>query len=116
MTISNQRDVRVTLISRIWAYATAMLLISILLNGGGHARKVFFLPATIVFGATTSTIVVLRKLRYDRHDILLPSETLEELKQRIENLETIAASDVKHWDHALKQLAQTTIQTHRTLR
>ena len=93
MTISTQRDVRVAIISRIWAYATAMLLISILLNGQGQDRKVLFLPATIVFGATTSTIVVLRKVRYDRHDSLFPSETLEELKQRIENLETIAASD-----------------------
>lgn len=63
MTISTQRDIRVTIISRIWAYATAMLLISIVLNGG-RDRKVLFLPAIIVFGATTSTIVVLRKLRY----------------------------------------------------
>lgn len=111
MTISTQRDVRVTIISRIWAYATAMLLVSILLNSQGQDRKVLFLPATIVFGATISTIVVLRKLRYDRHDILFPFKTLEELKQRLENLETITASDAMHWDHSLKQLAQTTIQT-----
>jgi hypothetical protein len=100
------------MVSRIWAYATAMFFISILLSGQEHDRKVLFLPPTIVFGATTSTIVVLRKLRYDQPDILFPSETLEELKQRIENLETIAASDGRHWDHSLKQLAQTTIQTH----
>lgn len=109
MTISTQRDVRVTIISRIWAYATAMLLISILLNGQGREQKMLFLPATIVFGATTSTIVVLRKLRDRRHDTLFPSETLEELKQRIENLEAIAASDARHWDHSLKQLDQTTL-------
>lgn len=111
MTISTQRDVRVTIISRIWAYATVMLLISILLNGQGQDRKVVFLPATIVFGATISTIVVLRKLRCDRHGILFPSETLEELKQRIGNLETIATSDDRQWDYALKQLVQTTIRT-----
>lgn len=112
MTISLQRDVRVTIISRIWAYATVMLLISILLNGQGQDRRVLFLPAIILFGATTSTIVVLRKLRDDPHVIRFPSETLEELKQRIENLETIAASDDRHWDHSLKQIAQTKIQTH----
>ena len=33
MTISTQRDVRATIIFRIWAYATAMLFISILLSG-----------------------------------------------------------------------------------
>ncbi len=110
MTISTQRDVRVTIISRIWASATVMLLISILLNGQGHDRKTF-LPVTIVFGATISTIIVLRKLRDDRHNILFPSKALEELKQRIENLEAITASDAVHWDHSLKQLAQTTIQT-----
>lgn len=95
MTISTQRDIHITIISRIWAYATAMLLISILLNGQGRDRQVIFLPATIVLGATTSTIVVLRKLRYHQHNNLLPSETLKELKQRIENLEEIATSDAE---------------------
>lgn len=104
MTISTRKDIRVTIISRIWAYATAMLLISILLNGQGRERKVLFLPATIVFGAVTSTIVVLRKLRYHQHETLIPSETLEELKQRLENLEAIAASDARHWAHSLNQL------------
>jgi hypothetical protein len=109
VTISTQRDVRVTIISRIWAYATVMFLISILLNSQGQDRKVLFLPAIIVLGAVTSTIVVLRKLRDHRHETLFPSETLEELKQRIENLEAIAASDTRHWDHSLKQLEQTTL-------
>lgn len=70
-----------------------MLLISTLLNGQGHNRKVLFLPATIVFGATISTIVALRKLRDRPDDALFRSESLEELKQRIENLEAIASSD-----------------------
>lgn len=108
MTLSTQRNVHVTIISRIWAYATAMLLISILLNGQGQDRKVLFLPATIVLGATTTTIVVLR-LRYHRQDTLFPSETLEELKQRVENLEAIAVSEAEHWEHSLKQLDQITL-------
>jgi anaerobic C4-dicarboxylate transporter len=95
VTIAIQKDVRITIISRIWAYATAMFLISILLNHQAQDRKVLFLPAIIVFGAATSTVVVLRKLRY-QHDTLLPSETLEELKRRIENLEAIAASDARY--------------------
>lgn len=77
-----------------------------LLNGQGHNRKMPFLPATIVFGATISTIVALGKLRYYRHDALFPSKPLEMLKQRIENLEAIAASDAGHYNHSLKQLDQ----------
>ncbi|MBD1875024.1 hypothetical protein H6F75_16175 [Nodosilinea sp. FACHB-131] len=96
MTISTQRDVRVTIISRIWAYATAMLLISILLTGQGQDQKLLFLPSTVVFGVVISTIVILRRLRYDQHDTLFQSETLEQLKQRIENLEAIAATDDRH--------------------
>lgn len=80
-----------------------MFSISILLNAQGHHQTIFLLPATIVLGATISTIVVLRKLRYDRHDTPFPSEILEELKQRIENLETIAASDDRYWDHRQHQ-------------
>ena len=87
-----------------------MLLISIVLNGQGRAWKVLFLPAAIVFGAVTSTIVVLRKVRYHQHNALFPSEILEELKQRIENLEAIAASDTGHWDHSLKQLDQIALE------
>ena len=104
MAISTQKDVRVAIISKVWAYATAMPLISILLSGQEHDRTVLFLPATIVLGATISTIVVLRKLRDYRYDALFPSEPLEILKQRIENLEAIAASDARSWDHSLKQL------------
>lgn len=96
MKNSTQKDVCVTIISKVWAYATAMLLISILLNGQGRERNMLFLPAMIVLSATTNTIVVLRKLRYHQYDALFPSETLEELKQRIENLEAIAASDAGH--------------------
>lgn len=109
MSSSTQRDMRIIIVSRIWAYATVMLSISILLTSQGRDQRVIFLPATIVFGATISTIVVLRKLHHYQHDVLFPSETLEELKQRIENLEEIAASEAGRWDHSLKQPDQTTL-------
>lgn len=106
---STQRDIRIIIISRIWAYGTAMFLISILFKGQGHDRAALFLPATIVFGALTSTIVVLRKLRDRQPDALFPSETLEALQQRVEHLEAIATSDASDWNHALKQLDQATL-------
>lgn len=83
MTIPTQRDIRVTIISRIWAYATMMFLISILLSGQRQDRKVFLLPATIVFGAAISTIIVLRKLRDYRHDALFPSEPWRSLNNAL---------------------------------
>ena len=70
-----------------------MLLISLLLNGQGRDRTVLFLPATIVFGVVTSTIVVLRTLCDRQLDALFPSGTLKELQQRVEHLEAIATSD-----------------------
>lgn len=94
MTTQTQKDIRVTVISRIWAYATMMLLLSILFSGRGRDWKVIFLPVTIAFGAAVSTIVVWGG-RHHRHDALLPPASLEELKERIENLEVIASSDAK---------------------
>ena len=93
MAILNQKDVRVTIISRIWAHATAMLLILFLLLGKVRDSKAIVLPLTVVFGATISTIVVLRKLRERGYSARLTSETLQELKQRLENLEEIVTSD-----------------------
>ena len=95
MAILNQKDVRVAIISKIWAYATAMLLISFLLSGKARDSKAFFLPLTVVFGATTSTVVVLRKLRDRGYSDRLTFETLQEFKQRLENLEEIVTNDPK---------------------
>lgn len=109
MTISAQNDVRVTIISRIWACATVMFLISVLPTYQGQDRRTLFLPATIVLGAATSTIVVLRKVRYPQQDTLFPSEPLKEFKQRLENLEAIATSDASHWEPSSRQLDQSTL-------
>jgi hypothetical protein len=92
MAVSNQTDIRVTIISKIWAYATASIAVSVLFAGPGHSWKVVLLPSTIALGATISTIAIWGKSNHRRHDFLLPSENLAELKQRIENLEAIAAS------------------------
>lgn len=103
-----QKDVRVTIISRVWASATAMLLIAMLLNGQGRERGGLFLSAAIVVGATISTIVVLRRVRDSPHGIPSQSEALEAFKQRIENLEAIATTGAGQWESSLKQLDQST--------
>ena len=92
MAVSNQTDIRVAVISKIWAYATASIALSVLFAGPGRSWKVILLPSTIALGATISTIAIWGKSNYRRHDFLLPSENLAELKQRIENLEEIVAS------------------------
>jgi hypothetical protein len=97
------RDIRVAIISRIWAYATIMMGLSVLFGGPGRNSKVIFLPATIALGAAVSTIVVWGKSQDRQRDVLLPSSNFEELKQRIENLEAIAASNDAPLEYALKQ-------------
>lgn len=92
MAVSNEKDIRVTVISKIWAYATVAIALSALFAAPGRSWKVILLPSTIALGATISTIAIWGKSNHRRHDLLLPSENLEELKQRIENLEEIAAS------------------------
>jgi hypothetical protein len=92
MSDSTQQDIRVVVISRIWAYATGMIALSILFAGPGRDWKVILLPATIASGAALSTIVVWGKSNPHQRDFLPPTENLAALKQRIEDLETIAAS------------------------
>lgn len=109
MAASTPKDIRVIVISRIWAYATAMIALSILFSGPKRDWKVIFLPTAIALSAAISTIVVWGKSNHRRHDLLLQSENLDELKQRIENLEEIAASTTVPLAHSLKQLEPTTI-------
>jgi hypothetical protein len=97
------KDIRVVVISKIWAYATVMMALSVLFGGPGRNWKVIFLPATIALGASLSTIVVWGKSRDRQSDLQLPSANLEELKHRIENLEAIAASSTDPLEYALKQ-------------
>ena len=92
MSDSTQQDIRIVIISRIWAYATGMIALSILFSGPGRDWKVILLPATIASGAALSTVVIWGKSSRRRQDFLLPAETLAELKQRIEDLEEIAVS------------------------
>jgi hypothetical protein len=116
MSASTQRDIRVTVIAKIWAYATGMIALSILFSGPGRDWKVILLPATIVSGAAISTIVVWGQSGYRLRDVPLTSENLEELKRRIENLEAIAASSNMPWEHSLQQLNQATLDmTHGNL-
>ena len=107
MAILNQKDVRVTIISRIWAHATAMLLILFLLSGKVRDSKAIFLPLTVVFGATTSTIVVLRKLRERYSNERLTFEALQEFKQRLENLEEIVISNPELLNRSPQQIERT---------
>ena len=64
MAVSNQTDIRVAVISKIWAYATASIALSVLFAVPGRSWKVVLLPSTIALGATISTIVIWGKSNY----------------------------------------------------
>ena len=108
MTVSNQTDIRVAIISKIWAYATVSIALSGLFAGPGRSWKVVLLPSTIALCATISTMAIWRKSNHRSHNFLLPSENLQELKQRIENLEEIVASSNIPVEYQLTQFDGTT--------
>jgi hypothetical protein len=87
---STQPDSKAKLITKIWAYATGMIALSLLFAGPGRDWKVILLPTSIVSSAALSTIVIWGATRRDRSMPLLTAEQLTELKHRVEDLEAIA--------------------------
>jgi hypothetical protein len=103
MSASAQKDIRVTVISRIWAFSTGTIALSVLFSRSGEDWKAILLTAIIVSGAAMSTIVVWGRSGYRLNDGRLPFKNLEELKRRVENLEEIAAGSNLSWEQSLPQ-------------
>jgi hypothetical protein len=109
MAILHSADIRVTIISRIWAYATAMIALSLLFSGRERDWKITLLPATIAMSAAISTVVIWGKSHPHRRSTLHVTENLEELKQRIEDLEAITAGSTDFLDKTLSSNASAAI-------
>ena len=100
-TRQDSKDMRVVLISKIWAYATGMIAISTLFMPAKHS---IFLPVSVASGAALSTMVIWGDRRSKNGQVL--PEQVNALKQRIANLETIAGSDGWEFQNQIKQLDQ----------
>ena len=96
------RDVRVTATSRIWGIAAGMLAICIPLSAVTRSGPI--LPIAVITGAAVGTRTVWQSSdKKSRYDSLSPHR-LEQLEQRIANLETIAAAGDLDLEQRIKQI------------
>lgn len=94
-----EKDVRVAATTRIWGIATGMLGICIPLSAITNSGPV--LPVAVVTGAAVGTAVVWRDKKYQNQ---LQANQLQQIEQRLANLETIVGSDDLDLRQRIKQL------------
>ncbi|MEC4894294.1 MAG: hypothetical protein SAL07_22965 [Oscillatoria sp. PMC 1051.18] len=94
---ATSQDIRLTATKKIWSYATGMLALSLIF---APARNSFILPLAVISGAGISTAFVWKDEKKSGKS--LSSEQLQQIDERIANLETIVASD--RWDSNLQKL------------
>lgn len=97
------RDARIAATSRIWGFATVMLGICIPLSA--VTRHGAILPIAVISGAAIGTGAVWQSSDKKSQNSLLQPSKVNELEERIANLETIAAeSDELDLHKRIKQL------------
>ncbi|NEO34057.1 MAG: hypothetical protein F6K36_27360 [Symploca sp. SIO3C6] len=94
------KDTRTATTSKIWSYATGMLALCIPLSA--VTRSGAILPLAVVTGATISTAVVWKSDKKAQN--LLQPHQMQQIEERLANLETIAASDPLQWQSQRQQL------------
>ncbi|NEO98194.1 MAG: hypothetical protein F6K58_05770 [Symploca sp. SIO2E9] len=94
------KDTRTATTTKIWSYATGMLALCIPLSA--VTRSGAILPLAVVTGATVSTVVVWKSDKKSQN--LLQPHQLQQIEERLANLETIAASESLQLQSQLQQL------------
>ncbi len=94
-----EKDIRVTTTHKIWSYATGMLALCLIFS---PARNGIILPLAVVAGAAGSTVYVWRSDKKSKES-LQPNQ-LQQIEERLANLETIAASNDLNFQMRIKQL------------
>lgn len=91
-------DIRLTATQKIWSYATGMLALCLIFS---PARNNIILPIFIVSGAVGGTAFVWsdRKFQYS-----LPENKVQQIEQRLANLETIVGNEDLDLQMRIKQL------------
>ena len=85
---TNKKDTRVDATFIIWGCATGMMAICIPLVS--VSKSGFILPLAVILGASVSTVSVWRS---DKQKSLKYSHNLQQIEQRVRDLETICSSD-----------------------
>lgn len=84
------KDIRVSVTSKIWAFATGMLGICIPLSAATNSGPI--LPIAVITGATVGTVSIWNSARKSPNTIDTDAK-FQQLESRIADLETIIASE-----------------------
>lgn len=91
-------DIRLTATQKIWSYATGMLALCLIFS---PARNNIILPIIIVSGAAGGTAFVWRS---SKSQYSFPENKVQQIEQRLANLETIVGNDELDLQMKIKQL------------
>lgn len=90
------RDSRVAAIKHIWSYGTGMLALTVIFSD--HPAP----PIVVASGAAVATAIVWQSEK--KSTASLPSSQLQQIEERIANLEAIASSGDLDLQERIKQL------------
>lgn len=99
----NKNGIKIATTSIIWAFSTGMMAICIPLVA--ISRTGIILPLAVILGASISTVSVWRN---GNHKAVELANDLQQIEQRIRNLETICSSEDFDFNYQLKQLDNST--------
>ena len=97
--IVEQNGTKIATTAIIWGFATGIMAICIPLVS--ISRTGIILPLAVILGTTISTVTVWRSSNQKAVEL---SNNLQQIEQRIVNLETICSSENDEFDQQLKQL------------
>ena len=97
--IAEKNGTKIATTAIIWGFATGMMAICIPLVA--ISRSGIILPLAVILGASTSTVTVWRDANQKAVEL---ANNLQQIEQRIRNLETICSSEDFDFNHQFKQL------------
>lgn len=98
--LEKPQDIRVLATRQIWSFATGMLAICMIF--GGSKKSTIIPPIVITAAATISTAFVWKYDKKSRQE--LPPSQLQQIEERLANLETIASGGDIEVGKKIKQL------------
>jgi hypothetical protein len=106
--LEQQPDSRVVATQQIWSYATGMLAIYMVF---APTKNTFIPPVFITVGAVISTAFVWKS---DKKYRQAQTHQLQQIEERLANLETIAGGGELEASHKIKQLEISDLQITRS--
>ncbi|MDJ0900307.1 MAG: hypothetical protein QNJ55_16000 [Xenococcus sp. MO_188.B8] len=97
--IAEKNGTKIATTAIIWGFATGMIAICIPLVA--ISRSGIILPLAVILGASTSTVIVWRDANQKAVEL---ANNLQQIEQRIRNLETICSSEDFDFNYQSKQL------------